>query len=437
MENSTLNDYELQPKAPRKRGVLVATGALILLLIGLLILQLFLSDTSPIPERVTLEAGRSLTIELFLKDPQKYMGSAIFKTDTYELDTHIPGEYPLVITVDGRDYETVLEILDRTAPTGEPVRLTTTPGVLPEPAELVTKIKDASAVTVEYVSEPDVSQLGTVSAEVKLTDAYGNSNILPVTISVSNDQTPPVIEGAVDLEYFLNETIDFESGITVTDNETASPTLTVDCSQVDFSTAGDYSVTYTARDEAGNESSVTVRLTLKEEDPDVIAEAIVIEMAQDVLDGITTDVMTPMEVAFAIFRWTSSRISYLGSSNSKTWQEAAYDAFTLRRGDDFSYFAAGKALMIAAGIENMDVVSTSASQPQRHWSLINLGDGWYHVDCSPRRNSGFFFMSTDEELEKYSQRNGNSHEFDSDAYPERATKSVQSLVNYYTGKVFG
>ena len=83
----------------------------------------------------------------------------------------------------------------------------------------------------------------------------------------------------------------------------------------------------------------------------------------------------------------------------------------------------------------MDVVKSDTSHSSHYWSLINLGDGWYHVDCTPRRNVGYFFMNTDAELEAYSVQNRNSHIFDSSLYPPRATESLQERVDYQNGKI--
>ena len=87
-----------------------------------------------------------------------------------------------------------------------------------------------------------------------------------------------------------------------------------------------------------------------------------------------------------------------------------------------------------AGIENVDVVKSVTTHSRHYWSLINLGDGWYHVDCTPRTGTGDnFFMVTDAELEAYSSKHRNTHIFDTTLYPERATESVQHYVNYATG----
>ena len=425
-------------KLARQRAILrLWCGMLILVLAALLCFLLLLDPADPVLPRVIVEAGASPSPSAFLAEPEKYGDAVFFQNEDTPAKAATPGEYTVVLIVKGKQYESVMEVVDRTAPTATVVDCVTEAGILPEASSLVTQIKDASEVTVTYVSEPDVSEGGRVNVQVKLTDAYGNSSVADAIILVTSDEIPPVIEGAVDLEYFLKEAIAYKTGITVTDNETENPKLTVDNSQVDLSTAGSYPVTYTATDEAGNTTSVTVTLTLKERPAGYVDADMVYELAEQLLAEITTDSMTPMEVAFAIYRWTSTNIAYTGSSDKSSWEKGAYQAFTKRSGDCYNYFAAAKALFDVAGIDNVDVIKSDTSHSSHFWSLINLGDGWYHVDCTPRRNVGYFFMNTDAELEAYSVKNRNSHIFDTDAYPERATESVQKLVDYSAGKVFG
>ena len=204
---------------------------------------------------------------------------------------------------------------------------------------------------------------------------------------------------------------------------------------MDTEKAGTYPVTYTATDDAGNSTSVTVNLTLVDKPEGYVEPEVVYDLAQKVLDEITTEGMTQMEVAFAIYRWTTTHIGYVGTSDKSSWTGAAYVAFTERSGDCYNYFAAAKAMYEVAGIENVDVVKSDTSHSSHYWSLINLGDGWYHVDCTPRRNVGYFFMNTDAELEAYSVQNRNSHIFDSSLYPPRATESLQERVDYQNGKI--
>lgn len=423
-------------KAARRRAMLqLSCGVLILLLTALLGVLLLFKPPRPVLEQVTLEAGHQPELSMFLSDVEKYEALAAFKTDLTTVDPKVPGRYVVELTVKNKTYTAELEVRDRTAPTAQAVETITEVDNLPQADALVTDIRDVSAVTVEYAKKPDVSQGGTVTAQVRLTDAYGNSAIVEVPLQVIADEIPPVIDGARDLEFFVGDPISYKNGITVTDDKAESPKLTVDNSQVDPNTAGTYPVVYTATDDAGNETTVTVNLTLKNKPKDYVDPETVYDLARKVLKDITNENMSTMEVAFAIYRWTSTKISYTGSSDKSSWTKGAYQAFTKRSGDCFNYFAAAKALFDVAGIDNVDVVKSDTSHSSHYWSLINLGDGWYHVDCTPRRNRGYFFMNTDAELEAYSVKNKNSHIFDTSAYPERATKSVQDKINYSTGKV--
>lgn len=424
-------------RAARRKARLRLLCGFLILLLAVLLCFLMLRSSQPLVESLTLEAGTHPTPQMFLADPDQPTDLVEFRTDMSTVNINVPGQYPLVIAVGGKEYSTTLEILDRTAPDAAAVSYTTEVGVLPEASKLVTDIHDVSEVTVEYAQEPDVSKGGTTEALVNVIDAYGNTTTVLVELRVTADEEPPVIEGAVDKEVYLGNSIAYKEGITVTDNESAAPKLTVDNSKVDVNTAGTYPVTYTATDDAGNTASVTINLTLKEKPKDYVDEETVYDLARKVLSQITDESMTDMEVAFAIYNWTKTNIAYTGSSDKSSWVKGAHQAFTKKSGDCFNYFAAAKALYKVAGIENVDVVKSDTSHSSHFWSLINLGDGWYHVDCTPRRKVGYFFMNTDAELEAYSVKNKNSHIFDSDAYPERATESVQDLIDYKNGKVKG
>lgn len=264
------------------------------------------------------------------------------------------------------------------------------------------------------------------------------------------DTVAPVIHNAVNREFWLGDKIVYagkhtretDKGkveyqkVTASDDVELDPNgLTVDYDAVNTEVAGTYPVIYTATDMAGNVTTVTVNFTLVERPEGYIDPEDVYAMAQEVLDKITTEDMSDMEVAFAIYQWTKTNIGYINSSDKSSWTAAAHQAFTHRSGDCYNYFAAAKALFTVAGIENVDVVKSDTTHSSHFWSLINLGDGWYHVDCTPRRKVGYFFMNTDAELEAYSVENKNSHIFDGSLYPERATESVQDLVDYANGKI--
>lgn len=404
---------------------------LVMILAAAGIVYLVSNNSKPVVDRLVIEAGNDLVLDDFLLTDDT---QAAFVTDITQIDTAVPGEYTVTIKTGRKEYTAALTIADTTAPTAQAVSVTVFSGDELSASDCVTDISDATAVTVSFESEPDLTSAGEKTAIIILTDMGGNQTKLSTTITVLTDTTAPVIEGAKDIEAFVGDTISYKSDVTVTDDYDESPSLAIDNSQVDLTQAGTYPVTYTATDAAGNSSSVEITLTLKDKPEHYVEPEEVYALAQPVYDAIIDDSMSDMQKAFAIYRWVNTNIGYSGDSDKSDWTIGAYDAFTNLSGDCYNYFAAAKALFNLAGIENIDIVKSDTSHSSHFWSLINLGYGWYHVDCTPRKGDGDnFFMVTDEELEAYSSAHHNSHIFDPDLYPERATESVQDKVDYVNG----
>lgn len=411
-------------KGMKKQITIIAS----ILAVTLVICGIIFFTWKPVNKEVKLEVGESISIDAFLT---KATTNASFKTDISQIDTSVLGEHQVKIKILCFTFGSTLEIVDTTAPTATPVEVSVEAGILPDAIECVTNIVDMTNVTVSYKETPDTSEDGVYDVVVLLTDEGGNVTEVETTINVWSDKEAPVISGAGDKTVTVGGSISYRQGVSVVDNMDESPTLEIDNSNVDLNKVGSYEVVYTATDKSGNSSSVTVTVYVVEKQVAQVDEVTVNALAQKVLDSITDDSMTDMEVAFAIYRWTNKNISYTGTSDKSNWIVGAYQAFTKKSGDCYNYFAAAKALFRVAGIENVDVEKSDTSHSRHYWSLINLGDGWYHVDCTPRKGDGdLFFMVTDAELEAYSSAHSNSHIFDVNAYPARATESLQHRVNY-------
>lgn len=499
-------NHNKQKHKKRSRTIL-----LLLFIVGLLVLitlLLYLLFRKPVVEGVQHEAGTFIYEDVFFAN-ENVEGK--FLTDISQIGISDLGDYAIQIQIRDKVYHSVLHIVDTLPPHGSAAAIETLEGVLPAPESCVKDINDATEVKISYKNVPDVTMPGEVSTIILLQDAAGNVTEIPVVITVLADTEPPVITGAVDLSVDEGLTIEYLSGVSVTDNKDENPSLQIDDSQVDLEkggeyeavyiatdangniaretitvtvipdvlppviegaqdiaievggsisyrkgitvtddkddnpkleidnsqvdldTPGDYPVTYTATDRRGNVSSVSITVTVRTLEA-LALEQEVMEKATDILARITNEDMTAMEKAFAIYRWTLTNIGYTGTSEKGDWIKGAYQAFKQRSGDCYTYFAAAKALYQVAGIENVDIVKSDTSHSSHYWSLINLGDGWYHVDCTPRTGTGDnFFMVTDAELEAYSSKHRNTHIFDTTLYPERATESVQHYVNYATG----
>lgn len=249
--------------------------------------------------------------------------------------------------------------------------------------------------------------------------------------SGSADTEAPVIQGVQDQTVEVGESISYKSGVTVTDNVDTNLAVQVDASQVELETPGTYVVTYTAVDSAGNQAEpVTATITVVAEDsePESGEEEEMMAMAQSILDSLVTEDMDQLETAHAIYEWCRGELRYVDSSDKSSWIQGALQAFETRSGDCFNNFAAAKALLTAAGIENMDVEKSDTSYSSHYWSLVNCGDGWYHFDTTPRRGGGdYFFMVTDAQLEEYSEAHHNSHIFDHSLYPATNTEIITDL----------
>ena len=418
----------------RRRNDTVILFIILGVILALAVLAICFVLKSPVSKKATVEVGTDVTLDLFIEDAKK-AENAGFLTDLMLVDTDKLGQYPVQIECGGKIYDSILVVEDTVAPVATAKDATAKLGIMPNAEDCVTDILDKTEVDITYKTEPDVSKEGETEAVVVLKDEGGNATEIKVKITVVSDTEPPVIEGAKDIIVEVGDTVSYRKDIVVTDNEDSNPTLTIDSSLVDLDTPGEYVATYTATDKSGNASIVAIQVIVEEKGPKKDRDE-VYALAQKVLDDIIDDSMTDMEKAFAICLWTNRNIMYTSTADKTHWTIGAYEAFTKRAGDCYSYYAAAKAMFDVVGIENVDIVKSDTSHSSHFWSIINLGDGWYHVDCTPRKGSGdLFFMVTDAELEAYSVNHKNSHIFDGSLYPERATESVQDKVDYTNGVI--
>lgn len=277
----------------------------------------------------------------------------------------------------------------------------------------------------------DFNTPGSYTVTYTCADRSGNIAKKTAKIKVILDRKAPVIEGAENITVEMGGTVSYRKGVTVTDNRDPAPKLTIDNSAVNLNKIGRYKVTYTATDNSGNTSTVSIRVQvtrkiLHEEDQDVIWP-----LADEVLSRIITDDMTDMEKGFKIYQWCRRNITYTGRSDKTSWVMGAYDAFTMLSGDCWNYYSASKALMTRAGIPNIDVLTEYSKNRRHYWNLINVGTGWYHFDSCPfSAGDDDFYMLTDAEMDLWDRAHRGAHPYDGSLYPERATESVQHLLDY-------
>jgi hypothetical protein len=360
---------------------------------------------------VTIEAGDPLPE---LDDFVIVAEMADFHTDLSRIDSSIPGDYVIYLRLDGGIFESILHIID-TIPPVFTVKDVTGYNLLPrEAAEFVVTYEDNSPVTFSFLTDPDLTLVGTQEVNIIARDSGGNETMQSALLTLEADTEPPVIKGAVDFAVQAGDTVAYMRNVAATDNNPRGLEFTVDQSAVNINVAGTYPVTYIARDFAGNETTKTVTLTVL---PKIYDLDKIYQKADEVIARIITAEMTEREKLWAIYRYNMNNIFFEATWEKGTWVQAAYEGLIDRRGDCYVYAMTAKVLLDRAGIKNEDIEKIVTSS-RHYWHLVDLGDGWYHFDTTPRSDKVTIFMWTNQQLEELMQETRyNSHRYDPDIYP--------------------
>lgn len=245
------------------------------------------------------------------------------------------------------------------------------------------------------------------------------------------DSVPPVFTGVEDKEIEIGQSISYKSGVKAVDDIDGEVEFTVDKSKVKLDQVGTYVVKYSAKDSAGNEVIAEMKLTITER-PE-ITEELVREMTRKVMKNIINDSMSDWEKCYKLWKWCGSHILYSRTGGDRTTKyHGAYEALKYRKGDCFVYYALYSVMLDEIGVENIKVARVGGNS-NHWWNLVNLGDGWYHCDSSPRTLGDSYkcFMQTDEQIAAYTADytvrypdHPNYFTFDPTLYPDRETKIV-------------
>ena len=234
------------------------------------------------------------------------------------------------------------------------------------------------------------------------------------------DTQAPVIQGAADITLRIGETAAYFRGVTVQDDQDASPTLEVDSTRVDLSSPGVYPLYYTARDASGKEARLEVSVTVlprETEEDGTIDRAV-----EEILTGILTPDMTQRQQVEAIYTWAKARIHYGGHTSRVDYRQAGYEAITAGEADCYGYFAATKLMFEQLGIPNVDVRKEKHddSDSDHFWSLVSVDGGqtYYHFDATPRvGQTEELCLVTDLFLDSFDTFHNGCHNRDKTLYP--------------------
>lgn len=273
------------------------------------------------------------------------------------------------------------------------------------------------------------------------------------------DERAPVITGPADNTMYVKvgETISYKNAVSVTDE--SQYTLNITSNTVNTDVAGTYSVTFVAKDAAGNTSkpfTLKVIVTKSEYTYDMLMD--VVEKLVGNL-GITNNMSASQKVR-KIYEYvndpdktgSTARIYFTDESNipnidrsqwETDWIEEAYrtlkplaDGNSRTEGDCYSYYAASKAFFAYYGIDNKGIKRNengSNMSGTHFWSMVNVGTAtepiWYYYDAT--RLAGKFLDGSNEcclrtldEINSYKASQSGQYgfyAFNSTGYPTAST----------------
>lgn len=174
------------------------------------------------------------------------------KVDDSNVNYDKLGEYQLVYQYHDEEYSITINVVDTTKPKFDIVDLDLDLGMKIDPASMVTNIKDATKTKVKFKEEYDFSQEGVIDVVVQVIDEGGNITEKKGKVNlVKDDQAPKISELPV-ITIVKGNTIDYNQGVTISDNRDPNPVLDIDSSQVDINKVGTYIAVYTVSDRSGN-----------------------------------------------------------------------------------------------------------------------------------------------------------------------------------------
>lgn len=334
-------------------------------------------------------------------------------SDLKAIDMHAPGDYTLTFTQDGKSFTAVMHLIDADPPVLAVRSRTSWVKHTLAPEDFVETCEDASEVNISYKSQPDWNNAGTQTVIIVAVDIKGNRTEKSTALTLKADNAPPTIYGVHDQVVYVDEAVSYLSGISASDDVDGDISVKVDAGSVNIHAVGKYTVTYSATDIAGNRAEAVSTITVVKR---TVSEETVMSLANAVVQGIITDNMTGLEKVTAIYRWIRSNVDYVDSSEKDDWLRGAYAGLHDHRGDCYTYQMTSKALLDAAGIENK-LIDTVPLRYLHCWNLVNIGDGWYHFDTTPRVGGFNGLYLDDTELMAYSKSHSNSHIYDHDKFP--------------------
>ncbi len=383
----------------RRIALAVFAGLIVALTVSLVIVFRFRNN---IKSSITVEAGDALPpVDAFIEKPDD---SVKCETDISGINTTVPGDYPVVFSSGMLSKTSTLQIRDTIPPVAVSKDVRLALGSQAGVADFIEKVEDKTAVEARYITAPDFSIAGSQQVQIELVDRGGNKVTISANLEIFDDDQPPVIEGTKDITVYVGETATYRNGVNVTDNKDQNPKLKIDSSAVNLDVPGVYQVIYTATDAAGNESSVTVNVTVKER-PENYEDVLKLnQKADELLEKLKVKDMPEVEKAFTIFRWVRKNIPWYGGRiQNHDSVVQALKGLAGNTGDCYTCAVTCQVLMERAGFD-VKFMERKNTLGLHYWLMVKVEGNWYHMDPSPIYLHQFVcFLGTDEQIKWFSK----------------------------------
>lgn len=385
----------------------VIAAAVVLVIALAIILPLLIGGNVTCHATLTVEAGTALPAPAdFLQTGTKK--EITYITDVSAISPNVPGSYPVELRCGKQTLSSTILIRDTVAPTAVPQPLTVYNPQTVKAEDMVTDLQDVTQVSIRFETNPDLTVAGDQTVALLLTDLGSNTTRLETTLTVVLDTEAPIIAGAGLIEVYTGDSIAYRDGITVTDDQDPAPKLDIDSSAVNLAEPGQYSITYTATDHAGNVSTAEGSVIVYAKAESFVPPEEIYAAVDAILAELITEDMTDYQKVKTVFWWIRHNTTYVNMQNPKDWMQVGYQTLTRRRGDCYSFFALNKLMLERMGIPNIDVAKVKRHQWDggHYWSLVSVDGGqtYYHVDITPRQDDTIFLMVTDGYLADYAKK---------------------------------
>ena len=346
------------------------------------------------------------------------------------------GTYSVDVTLANGTFPFTVVVQDTVAPEAK-LRDKIAFGAHQQPTEedFLESVSDASEVTIAFSPAPDTETIGdNKTTKIVITDAAGNVTTLDATYAVTGDVEKPVFEGIRDLTTIEGCPLSYTHNVKAVDAVDGEVSiLASEDAGFSIKTAGEYSVTYTAKDAAGNTATQTAKVTVLPKDTDLtkIDAEMFMLMVYRITDELFADAgeLSEKEKAWKCYRYVQDHMYFKDNNTEypdldKDWIYPAALAIRQKYGDCRNYYGFARLLYTCAGIENLMVYHPANYQgADRHWwNMIRIDGNWWHADPTPRVGISNFFMKSDAWMDSYSAKNGGCFKRDKSLYPATPTE---------------